>query len=76
MQTKIKETFFHHQMLDYKCVKLRVSEASQAMCRPDTLPRLLLLPNSGGQNTVVLSEAGSGPIQGISAGRQKSDIVT
>lgn len=27
MQTKIKETFFHHQMLDYKCVKLRVSEA-------------------------------------------------
>lgn len=27
MQTKIKKTFFHHQMLDYKCVKLRVSEA-------------------------------------------------
>lgn len=27
MQTKIKETFFHHQMLDYKYVKLRVSEA-------------------------------------------------
>lgn len=27
MQTKIKETFLHHQMLDYKCVKLRVSEA-------------------------------------------------
>lgn len=32
MQTKIKETFFHHQMLDYKCVKLRVSEAKTKRC--------------------------------------------
>lgn len=41
MQKKVRETFFHHQMLDYS-VKLRVSEAKPS----DVSPRHLTLASS------------------------------